>query len=137
MKGCGWYFSRILQPGSGNGTLLPKIPHTMSDKQRLIDEQFEKLRSALMALTELNDLEGSPYRFLAILGTQETDPEDGESYISSEIYSAAGTEDLGEMLATLIGAALEEEEDNPSAQQYLVESVLMPVRELLDEDEEE
>lgn len=109
----------------------------MSDKQQQIADRIQQLRNLLIELTELNDLQGSPYRFLALIGTQETDPEDGESYISSEIFSAAGTEDLGDMLSTLVQAALEEEEDNPMSQQYLIESVLAPVRDFLGGDEEE
>jgi hypothetical protein len=115
----------------------PKTISIMSDKQQQIADRIHQLREILIELTELSDLQGSPFRFLALIGTQATDPDDGEAYISSEIFSAAGTEDLGDMLATLVQAALEEEEDNPMGQQYLIESVLTPVREFLGEGEEE
>lgn len=109
----------------------------MSDNQQLIAERFQQLRELLTELTEMTDLDGSPFRFIALLGTQETDPEDNGTFISSEIFSAAGTEDLGEMLGTLVHAALEEEEENPAAQHYLLESVLAPLRSFIGDDEEE
>ncbi|MBP6184309.1 MAG: hypothetical protein KA479_05165 [Saprospiraceae bacterium] len=110
----------------------------MSNPDQHTEKLIEKLRSVLNELTESTNIQDSKFRFVALIGTQEPDPEDpGESYISSEIFSAAGTEDLGEMLGTLVQAAIEEEEDNPAGQQYLVESVLDPIRSFLGYDEEE
>lgn len=110
----------------------------MSNPEEHTAALIEKLRSVLNELTESTSIQDSKFRFLALIGTQEADPENPEeTYISSEIYSAAGTEDLGDMLGTLVQAAIEEEEDNPSAQHYLVESILDPVRSFLGYDEEE
>ncbi|MCF8239409.1 MAG: hypothetical protein K9I85_14695 [Saprospiraceae bacterium] len=111
----------------------------MKQGDQSLDERFEALRSNLKDLTETPNLEDTPYRFLALIGTHEPNPDAPENpFLNGEMYSAADVEDLGDMMGMLVNAVLENHDDHPEAQRYLIECVLESLRDYLDfEDEDE
>ncbi len=110
----------------------------MNQNNESIDARFEELRSRLKDLTETSDLENSPHRFLALLGSHEPNPEAPENpFLNGELYSAADVEDLGDMLGMLVNAVLENHDEHPEAQRYLIECVLESLRDYLDFEDED
>ena len=110
----------------------------MSGSESRTDALIAQLRDLLTELTEVADLENSPFRFLAVIAREETDPENGDMpSLSNEIFSVGGTEDIGDMLSSLVQVCLEEEEDNPNARFYIAQSVMEPLRSVFNDEEED
>ena len=109
----------------------------MNQNNEAIDARFEALRNQLKELTETPDLESTPHRFLAFIGNHEPNPDAPDNpFLNGEMYSAADVEDMGDMLGMLVNAVLENHEDHPEAQRYLIECVLESLREYLDFDDD-
>ncbi|HRW75734.1 MAG: hypothetical protein H6568_05595 [Lewinellaceae bacterium] len=110
----------------------------MNNGEHTMDERFEELRNRLKELTEMPQLAETPFRFLALIGQHESNPEAPDNpFLNGEMYSAADVEDLGDMLGMLVNAVLENHEDHPEAQRYLIECVLESMRDYLDFEEDE
>lgn len=110
----------------------------MNQNNESIDARFDELRSRLKELTETPNLESTPHRFLALIGNHEPNPEAPDNpFLNGEMYSAADVEDLGDMLGMLVNSVLENHDDQPEAQRYLIECVLESLRDYLDFEDED